>query len=313
MGDDKESLPGPVRALGRWTLTALVINSIIGSGIFGLPSVVAGFVGRQSPIAYLIGAAGIGIIVACFAEVASQFSAAGGPYLYARESFGRFVGLETGWLFWLVKLTGAAAGANLFIDYLAEFWPSVQETLPRLVVLALLIGVLAFANYRGVRSGAIVSNVFTVAKLIPLIAFAIGGGIFILRTHPAFAGESSTRMTFSAGNWLEAVLVLIFAYGGFESAVVPMAEATDVRKDVPFALFTGLATTTLLFFAIQYVVVHVLPAAAATDRPLALAARQFWGAAGSTLISIGALISVYGFLGAQMLHSPRLTLALAGC
>src|ERR1700674_2103748 len=168
-----------IRAMGRWTLTALVINSIIGSGIFGLPSVVAGYMGKQSPLAYLIAAAGIGIVVACFAEVASQFGATGGPYLYARETFGRFLGIETGWLHWLVKLTGAAAGANLFTNYLAEFWPNVQALFPRLAVLAILIGFLAAVNYCGVKSGAAVSNVFTVAKLVPLIFFVIAGGIHL--------------------------------------------------------------------------------------------------------------------------------------
>jgi amino acid transporter len=137
---------GLIRALGRWALTALVINSTIGSGIFGLPSVVAGYVGAQSPFAYLIAAVGIGIIIACFAEVASQFGAAGGPYLYAREAFGRFIGIQAGWLLWLVRLTAAAAAANLFTNYLAEFWPNIQQTFPRLTVLAILIGFLAAVN-----------------------------------------------------------------------------------------------------------------------------------------------------------------------
>src|SRR5271169_6576452 len=114
--EDRESR-GLVRAMGRWTLTALVINSVIGSGIFGLPSVVAGYLGRQSPLAYLVAAAGIGVVMACFAEVASQFSAAGGPYLYAREAFGRFIGIATGWSLLLVRLSGAAAGADLFTNY----------------------------------------------------------------------------------------------------------------------------------------------------------------------------------------------------
>jgi basic amino acid/polyamine antiporter, APA family len=307
---EKEGLSGLIRALGRWTLTALVINSTVGSGIFGLPSVVAGDVGRQSPIAYLIAAAGIGIIIACFAEVASQFGMAGGSYLYAREAFGRFVGIETGWLLWLVRLTAAAAAANLFTNYLAEFWPNVQELFPRLTALAVLIGFLAAVNYCGVKSGAAASNVFTVAKLAPLIWFAIGGGIFLLRGHPAIPGGMPANAAAPLGNWLEAVLVLLFAYGGFEGAVIPMAEATDARRDIPFALFVGLATTALLYCSIQYVVVRDLPAASATDRPLALVAGQLWGTSGSMLISVGALISVYGYLSAQMLHTPRLTFAL---
>ena len=299
-----------IRALGRWTLTALVINSTVGSGIFGLPSVVMGYVGGQSPLAYLIAAAGIGIIVACLAEVASQFGRAGGPYLYAREAFGRFLGIEVGWLLWLVRLTGAAAAANLFTSYLAEFWPKEQEPILRLAVLAILIGFLAAVNYRGVKSGAAVNNVFTVAKLVPLVSFAVLGGIYLLRPHPAIPGEISGSAGFPIRNWLEAVLILMFAYGGFEGAVIPMAEAKDVKKDVPFALFAGLATTALIYFAIQVVVVRALPYAAATDRPLAVAAGRMWGTAGSMLISVGALISVYGFLSAQMLHSPRLAFAL---
>src|SRR6202162_2547429 len=105
---------GLVRAMGRWTLTALVINSIIGSGIFGLPSVVAGYVGKHSPLAYLVAPVGIGVVIACFAEVASQFGAAGGPYLYAREAFGRFIGIEIGWLLLLVGLCAPGAGGKLF-------------------------------------------------------------------------------------------------------------------------------------------------------------------------------------------------------
>jgi amino acid transporter len=296
--------------MGRWTLTALVINSIIGSGIFGLPSVVAGFMGKQSPLAYLVAAAGIGVIIACFAEVASQFGAAGGPYLYAREAFGRFTGIEIGWLLWLVRLTAAAAAANLFTNYLAEFWPAVQEPAARLSVLAVLIGILAAVNIRGVKSGASASNVFTVAKLAPLILFVGAGGVFLLRGHPATAGAVQGAQSVPIRNWLEAVLVLLFAYGGFEGAVIPMAEAKDPRHDAPFALLVALVTVTLLFCAIQYVVVAVVPEAAMTDRPLAAAARKFAGTTGAALITAGALISLYGHLTAQMLHTPRLTFAL---
>jgi amino acid transporter len=305
---ENQESPGLIRAMGRWTLTALVINSIIGSGIFGLPSVVAGYLGKQSPLAYLVAAAVIGVVIACFAEVASQFGAAGGPYLYAREAFGRFIGIEIGWMLLLVRLTASAAAANLFTNYLAEFWPAVQDPVTRLTVLTILIAFVATLNVRGIKSGATVSNFFTVAKLAPLILFVIAGGVFLLRAHPAIPGELQSGAP--VRNWLEAALVLMFAYGGFEGAVVPMAEAKDPRRDAPFALLVALVTVTLLYCAIQLVVVATLPAAAATDRPLAVAARQFGGTAGAALISAGALISVYGYLTAQMLHTPRLAFAL---
>ncbi len=296
--------------MGRWTLTALVVNSIIGSGIFGLPSVVAGYVGRQSPLAYLLAAAGIGIVIACFAEVSSRFGAAGGPYLYAREAFGRFIGIEIAWLLWLVRLTAAAAAANLFINYLAEFWPAVHVPFARLAVLALLIGLIAAINIRGVKSGAAVSNVFTAAKLATLILFVIAGVVFLSRAQSVIPSELPGGAYLPLRNWLDAVLVLIFAFGGFEGAVIPMSEAKDPRRDAPFGLLAALVAVTILFFSIQYVVVAVLPGAAATDRPLAAAARQFAGSTGEALISAGALVSLYGYLAAQLLHTPRLTFAL---
>jgi len=296
---------GFVREIGRWTLTALVINSIIGSGIFGLPSTIAGLLGKMSPYAYLLAAAGIGIIMACFAEVASQFRDAGGPYLYARTAFGRFAGLQTGWLAWLVRLTAAAANANLFVDYLAEFWPGATGTVVRVVLLTLLLGGLAAINYRGVRVGAQTSNFFTVAKLVPLTIFIVMG-IFLLRGN-AGANVSAT----GTGDWPKALLLLMFAYGGFEAALIPIGEAKNPRRDAPFALFIALMTCTLFYTLIQWVVVSALAAPEETKRPVAEAARVFMGAGGAGLVTLGAIVSVYGYLSSAMLNAPRLTFALA--
>ena len=128
-----------VRALGRWSLAALAINSVIGSGIFGLPSTVAGYLGTRSTVAVLIAGAAMAIIMACFAEVASQFSEAGGPYLYARTAFGRLIGILVGWTLYLAQTAAPAANANLFVVYLAEFWPRVKEPWPRFLILTLLV------------------------------------------------------------------------------------------------------------------------------------------------------------------------------
>ena len=296
--------------MGRWTLTALVINSIIGSGIFGLPSVVAGLLGRKSPLAYLVAAVGMGFVIACFAEIASQFGESGGPYLYAREAFGRVTGAEVGFFLLAVKLSVAAAAADLFVDYLVEIWPVAGSTLPRLFVLTVLIGFLAWVNVRGVESGAAANNVFTVAKLVPLILFATAGSIFILTKHPAGPAIAPYATSPTARVWLRAVLIVTYAYAGFEGAVVPMAEAKEPRRDAPFALFGALAAVTLVYSMVQYVAVALLPGAASTPRPLAAAARFLWGGAGATVMSAGAMISVYGYLTAMLLHSPRVLFAL---
>jgi len=300
--------PGLVRAIGRWSLAALVVNSIIGSGVFGLPSTLARLLGRDSPLAVLLAGAAVGVIIACFAEVASRFSEGGGPYLYAREAFGRFIGIETGWVFWLARLTAPAANANLFVIYLGEFWPRAGQPLPRFAIVTLLIGMLAWVNLRGVRAGAQVSNVFTVAKLAPLGIVAFAGAWYVLNGHgaaaPAFANPDTNA-------WLKAVLLLVFAYGGFEAALTPMSEARDPRRDAAFGLFIALATCAVLYTLIQFAVVFSLPDPARSQRPVADVARLIFGPAGAALTAIGALLSVYGYLSANMLAVPRITFALS--
>jgi APA family basic amino acid/polyamine antiporter len=230
--------------------------------------------------------------------------------LYAREAFGRIVGIEVGFLLLTLKIAVAAAGADLFADYLVELWPAAQEPAIRLAVLTLLIGFLAALNVYGVKAGASANNFFTVAKLAPLIFFAVAGGVFVLVHRSSVPAATPRAGSFPMRNWFEAAIILTFPFGGFEGAVIPMAEAKNPRRDIPFALFAGMATVTLVYCTIQYVVVSVLPDAAATTRPLAAAAKQLWGTTGASLISLGALISVYGYLTAMMLHSPRLIFAL---
>jgi len=295
--------------MGRWTLVALVINSIIGSGIFGLPSLVWKQVGNAAPWAYLLAGAGIGIIMACFAEVASRFTEAGGPYLYARAAFGPFLGIAVGWILWLVRITAAAAGANLFVVYLAEFWPEAKQPFPRALVLTLLLGLLAMINYRGVKAGARMSNVFTVAKLVSLGLLVVVGAVFILRRGLPVTSVSTLHL--APGNWIQAVLLLVFAYGGFEAAMIPLAEAKDPRRDAPFALLVSLAVCMALFTMLQIVVQATLANPGQADRPLAEAARRIMGTAGARFITLGALVSFYGYLSANLLHTPRLTFALA--
>ncbi|HEY1263246.1 MAG TPA: amino acid permease [Terriglobales bacterium] len=298
---------GLVRAIGRWSLAALTINSIIGSGIFGLPSTVAGQLGRLSPWAVLLTGAAIGIIMACFAEVASQFSQAGGPYLYARVAFGRLAGIEMAWMLWLVRITAPAANANLFVIYLGEFWPRAKEPVPRFAILTLLLGVLLVINLRGVRWGTRTSNVFTVSKLIPLLTVGLAGAVYLL----GHGFQSPAATPHGSGGWLKAMLLLGFAYGGFEGALTPMSEARDPRRDVAFALFTAVITCTLVYTLIQCTVIGILPDAAHSERPLADVARIISGRGGAAFIAVGALISVYGYLSANMLGTPRITFAMA--
>jgi len=297
-----------VRAIGRWSLAALMVNSIIGSGIFGLPSVLAGFVGAASPLVMLLGGVCTGVIMACFAEVASQFTSTGGPYLYARVTFGRFVGIQMGWMLWLAQLTAPAANANLFVLYLGEFWPHAKQTIPRFLILSLLVWGLAAVNLRGVRAGARVSNVLTAAKLLPLVVIIGVGTVFLLSRGRAL---SLPFLAVGAVSWMEVMLRAVFAYGGFETALTPMAEARNPRRDAAFAVFTALLTCTVVYTLVQWVAVGTVPDLAHSERPLADAARALMGRAGAGLITVGALVSFYGYLSAKVLAVPRITFALA--
>lgn len=297
-----------MRAIGRWSLAALVVNCIVGSGIFGLPAVLAALLGRSSVLAVVLAAAAMGVVMACFAEVSSRFVETGGPYLYARAAFGRFLGIQVGWLVWFVRLTACAANANLFVTYLGEFWPSATQPFSKLAILTALIGILAAINFRGVRAGTDISNAFTAAKLGALALVCVAGAAYLIATHrilpPATVSADSTL-------WMRAMVLLIFAYGGFEAAVASAGEAKDPRRDMPFALFIALITCAVIYALVQWVVVGVLPDPGHSERPLADVARVVLGHHGAVLIAAGALFSTYGYLSGNMLATPRITFALA--
>jgi APA family basic amino acid/polyamine antiporter len=304
---EKTSREGLVRAIGRWSLAALTVNCIIGSGVFGLPAVLSSLLGRASVLATLLAAVAVGVIMACFAEVASRFAHTGGPYLYAQEAFGRFMGIQVAWLVWFVRLTACAANANLFVVYLAEFWPQATQQAMKLAILTLLIGILAAINFRGVRAGTHVSTSFTVAKLTSLVFVTLVGGFYLLMKHPAV-----TNTSFAPGptQWARAIVLLIFAYGGFEAALIAAGEAKNPRRDLPFGLFAALITCAVIYGLIQWVVVGVLPDPAHSERPLADVARIVMGSGGAALTAAGALFSIYGYLSGNMLATPRITFAL---
>lgn len=299
--------PPLVRALGRWTMVALVVNGVIGSAIFGLPDDIVRLVGDAAPWAYLIAALAMLVFMAVFAELSSQFSEAGGPYLYAREAFGRFWGIEMGWFTWLVRLTAAAANANLFVIYLGEFWPGATQPVPRALLLAALLGTLTLINLRGVTGAARLSNVFTAAKLLPL-ALLIGLGLILA---PAAGASSPVPAISGVEAWTSAFIVLLFTYGGFDMALIPAGECKDTRRDLPFALFTGLAVITTVYVLLQVVAMRTVPDLANSQRPLADSARTLIGPVGAAFIALGAMVSTSGYLSAQLIGVPRLTFALA--
>jgi amino acid transporter len=300
--------PNLVRAIGRWSLVTLMVNFTIGAGIFGLPSAAAGLLGSESPIAYLIAAAGIGVIAACVAEVASRFRQAGGPYLYTKVAFGRFLSLQTGWLLWLTRVSSSAAVANVFVDYMPGFWPQAKGPINRVAILTILIGGLALINIRGISMGTRVSDFLTVAKLLPLLFF-VAGGLFFIGLHGS--PVPVTSQSHPTGIWLRTVLLLIYAFTGFEAALIPTGELKNPRRDIPIAILLSLPLVAMVYFLVQTVVVRTLSSSTHTDHPLSAAAYVFGGSSMASIVSLGALLSSFGSLAANMIANPRLTFAFA--
>lgn len=294
-----------VRAIGRWDLTAIIINTIIGAGIFGLPAKVHALIGTYSLIAFFACAIILGFIVLCYAEVSSRFTATGGPYIYAREAFGPLVGFEVGWLYWIVRVTTFAANCNLLVTYFAFFVPNSSEGAFRIAAIGLVVAGIFAVNLVGVKQSSMMTNIFTAGKLIPLFIFVAVGIFFI---EPA-------AFTFDAvpeyGAFSSAVLLLIYAFVGFEVGVVMGGETKDPQRNTPFALMIALAFVATLYILIQVVSIGTLPNLAASERPLADAGAIFLGTYGAAFITIGALISILGNLNVGFLGGTRLLFAMA--
>lgn len=296
---------GLVRGIRRWDLVAVAINAIIGAGIFGLPSRVYALIGTYSLLAFIVCAIVVALITLCFAEVGSRFGETGGPYLYARESFGSAVGFEVGWLMWLARLTAFAANCNLLIDYLGFFWTPATTHYWRELIIILVVVVLTAINVIGVRDAARVNNVFTVGKLIPIILF-IGVGLFFLNSGNYGLGERPTYGSFSSS-----VLILIYAFSGFEMAAIPAGEIRDPQRNLPLAILTAIGVVAVLYISIQVICIGTLPGLATSQRPIADASGVFLGAAGGAIISAGVVVSIVGNLNVIILSGSRLPFAMS--
>jgi len=302
-GTKSTSPEGLVRGIRKWDLVAMAINAIIGAGIFGLPAKAFALIGPYSLIAFVACAFVVLLIILCFAEVGSRFDETGGPYLYARAAFGATVGFEVGWLTWLVRLTAFAANCNLLVAYLGFFWGSATNTLPRAAVIVFIVATLAVINLLGIRQAAIFTNIFTVGKLLPMIIF-VGVGLFFLNSQSFALAQRPSNGAFS-----QAVLLLVYAFTGFEMATIPAGEIRHPKTDLPRALLIATAVVACIYILIQVVCIGTLPELATSTKPLADAGQRFMGLAGGALISAGAMISIAGNLNILLLAGSRLIFA----
>ena len=293
------------RELGKWDLTAIGINQVIGGAVFALPAGVAGLVGGWSPwLTLAVGVASL-MIAATFAEVGSRFDATGGPYLYTKTAFGRFPAFEIGWMQWFTRVASWASVINVLVASLGFYWPALTAGPARTALMTAIIAALTVVNILGIRQSAWVVNTLTIGKLVPLALFIVFGLPAIEGTLIG-AGSLPPMKDVSA-----AALLLIFAYGGYEVIPVPAGESKDPRRAVPFALIMTIAVVAIVLTLAQIVALGTLPNLPASKTPLADSAALFMGAAGAATITLGAVFSTLGNNMGQALSGSRSLYALA--
>jgi basic amino acid/polyamine antiporter, APA family len=302
----------PLRAGRRISLLDCVgigINGIIGSGIFLLPGLMAQEAGAASVLAFIVCGVLLALIGLCFAEAAGRFERSGGSYLYAREAFGETAGFAVGWMSLVTGVLGMAAVARGFAGSLVEFVPALRGAAGEGAVGAALLIVLGALNARGIKVGARASDVFSVAKLLPLLFFVVVGAAHIDRDAFARLGVGAAALDLSG--FAGAVFLAAFALSGFEVVPVPAGETERSRRAVPIAIVGALLGVAALYAVIQIVAIGTHPSIAGSERPLAEAAGAMLGPAGATLIGVGAVISMAGFCAGSAITIPRYVTTLA--
>ena len=285
----------------------LGINGIIGTGIFLLPAKVFRNAGGFSWAAWLAIGAVCLLVGLCFCEASGRADRNGGPYLYARDAFGRWVGFGVGWMALAANLFAYGAVARGFGRNLSFLLPALNRAGPQIALAVAVIGGLAALNWRGIRPGALASDLFSGAKLIPILLF-VARGLFFVDWHrlslPPPGGETKLEALRLGG------FAALFACTGFEYVPVTAGETDNPRRNVPLALLFSLLGSVLLYAVVQVVFVGTHPDPGAADKPLAEAAAAFAGPWAGGFVTVGSVISSFGYLTAVALVTPRYLSAL---
>jgi len=294
-----------VRGIGIPALTANIISSTIGAGIFVIPATIATGLGPAAPLAFVCCAIAMVLFVTCFAIAGSRVSLTGGLYAYVEVAFGRYVGFLAGILYFLTALGAVAGVVNVLANQVALVVPFLGGPAMRIAMMFAVYGSLVFINIRGVRNGAGAVTVITLAKLLPLLLF-IGVGIFFIQGPNISWGGWPTSKSLG-----DAVVLLMFAFVGIEVALIPSGEVKNPSRTVPRSAYLALVVTTIIYILIQIVAQGTLGADLAnhTDAPLAESAAKFLGNFGRMVLVTGAAISAFGFVTSDILSSPRMIFA----
>ena len=298
------------RSIGLFPLAAAIVNGVVGAGIFTLPAAMAHAAGTLAPMAYLLCAAAMGMVVVCLAEAGSRMPTSGGVYGYVAHAFGPLAGFLCGMMTWSASVLACGGIAAALASTIGTVLPAASHGLGRAAVILLTIGGISAVNLRGVRGGAGLVSVVTAVKLVPLVGFVLLGVLVAVGVlaPPPDAGQHAAE---PAGNFGQAVILAVFAFSGMETVLGASGEVADAHRTVPRALFGAMAFVLVLYVSIQLVAQNLLgPALAHAAAPLAEAAGRVSPAARIVLIA-GAGLSMLGFIASDILGAPRILFAFA--
>lgn len=292
------------RDIGLTGSAFLAFNGVVGAGIFAMPESLYVRFGAFSPWLFPIFALLILLIVLPFGRVASLFPVSGGPVVYARAAYGPFASFQIGWIYYLARVTALAANANVFVTYAATLWPPLAAGVGRAAAILLLCGLLTFINIVGVKRALRFLDALTILKAAPLIGMAIYG--LIVSAGPALPTALPPLSEVEV-----AALLVLYAFVGFENAVVPAGETANPSRNIPRALIATIIATAALYFVVQLAYVSVMEPGAGGDAPLVAFGAALMGPAGALLLTAAALFSLTGNLTSILTSTSRVTFALA--
>jgi amino acid transporter len=293
------------REIGRIGVATIAMNGVIGSGIFALPAVAIAQAGAFSPWLFLLCGILILTVALTLARNASFFESTGGPIVYTTVAFGRFVGFQTGLLIYVSRVAAIAASANLLVSYAVPLWSPLASGTPRTIAVVSYIVVATVLNAVGVRAGMAVLYLVSILKLLPLLLLILVGVPEIEWATIAAAKIASPE---TVGNTM---LVLMYAFIGFEFSLINAGETRDARSAIPRTLVKTVLAVAVAYALIQLVAVSIGPDLGNSETPLVELAQRLMGPAGALLLSVGVVFSIGGGSLTSLLTAPRLTYALS--
>ena len=293
------------RDIGIFGATFLVLNSMIGAGIFALPGKIPVNAGLLSPWLFLIVGALFISVVLTFAELSSYYDETGGPVLYATTAFGPFAGFSTGWAIYLSRTTAFAANANVLATYLASLNDFFAGDIARGTIISVVTIGLTWANVVGVKDGIRAMAVLTFLKVTPLLLMVLMGlqhvtGSTLIPGAPFVIEELGST-----------TLLLIYAYVGFETLGVTAGETSQPQKTLPKAYVSSMIGTGLLYILVVLVFISLIPAENYANATLVDVGRSLAGPLGAVIITLAAVFSIGGNLSSSILAAPRIVFAMA--